>query len=463
MDVDAVSLPEVTDLLGLRGDLVEVVPVDDAFGSPFRVTEAAAASVGAALAAVATFHASRTGSEVTAHLDGRHAAVAFHGERLVRAPAWEDLELWDPLAGNYPTADGWIRLHTNLERHRHAAVTALGVAPEREAVAAALAARPADGVEQAVVEAGGVAARMRTRDEYLRHPQRAAVLERPVVDVAEVPASDAPARRRFGAGRALEGVRVLDLTRVIAGPVAGRFLASFGADVVRVDPPLDDSLLLEIETGSGKRRTSIDLHRPDGQREFERLLAGADVLVEGFRPGALAGAGYADERLRAVNPTLVIGHLSAYGDRGPWAGRRGFDSVVQVATGLAHACGFDPAGGPGKLPAQALDHASGYLLAAGLVAALVRRQRDGRGGTVHVSLARTAEWLADLGGKPDGGARAPSSASISDLMDLWPASPWGPIEHVRPVGRLGDHDARWARPPAPRSDDRLSWLEPGGQ
>lgn len=458
--MDGASVLDVTELLGVRGDLVEVAPADDVLGSPFRVTEAATASVGAALAAVATFHASRTGSDVTAHVDGRHAAVAFRGERLVRAPAWHDLDLWDPLAGNYPTADGWVRLHTNLDRHRDAAVTALGVAPERDAVAAALAARPADEVEQVVVDAGGVAARMRTRDEYLRHPQRAAVLERPVVDVIEAPASDAPARRRLGPGWALEGVRVLDLTRVIAGPVAGRFLASFGADVVRVDPPLDDGLLLEIETGSGKRRTSIDLRHDDGRREFERLLAGADVLLEAFRPGALAATGYGDEGLRALNPTLVIGHLSAYGDGGPWAGRRGFDSVVQVATGLAHACGFDPAAGPGKLPAQALDHASGYLLAAGLVAGLARRQRDGRGGTVHVSLARTAEWLVALGTQ-DGGERAPSTASIGDLMDLWPASPWGPIEHVRPVGRLGDDAARWLRPPAPRSDEPVAWLHPG--
>jgi hypothetical protein len=442
------------DELGVSTEWVVVDDVDDRFGSPFRVTDAAVTSVAVALAAVAALDERRTGRPSIAALSGRHAAAAFHSERFLRLADQPDL--WDPIAGNYPTADGWIRLHTNLKAHREAVVRTLAVVPERTAVAAAVARWPTDGLERAVVDAGGVAARMRTREEFRVHPQRAAVLERSVVDLGAEPAGARPPR--LDHGELLDGVRVLDLSRVIAGPVAGRFLASFGADVIRVDPPLDDGLPIEIETGSGKRRTSIDLRQQDHRRRFERLVAEADVLLEGFRPGALAGIGYPDGRLRELAPGLVIGHLSAYGDGGPWGARRGFDSVVQVATGIAHACGFDPATGPGKLPAQALDHASGYLMAAGLVVGLDRLLQDGRARTVHVSLARTGEWLADLG--PQDRPEPPRRReSVTDLLDTWPDTAWGAVEHLRPVGRVGDRTARWSRPPTPRTNAPLSWLD----
>jgi crotonobetainyl-CoA:carnitine CoA-transferase CaiB-like acyl-CoA transferase len=254
--MDGAGIRPLAEELGVPADRVEVDPVDDLFGSPFRVTEAAVTSVGAALAAVAAFDEQRTGRPSRAFLDGRHAAAAFHSERLVRLIARGEQDLWDPIAGNYPTAAGWIRLHTNLPHHRDPLLRVLGVEPERAAVAAAVARWHADELESAVVEAGGVAARMRGREEYLSHPQRAAVLARPVVDLETEPVGGARTRG-LGQGEVLDGVRVLDLSRVIAGPVAGRFLTSFGADVIRVDPPLEDGLLLEIETGFGKRRTEV--------------------------------------------------------------------------------------------------------------------------------------------------------------------------------------------------------------
>jgi crotonobetainyl-CoA:carnitine CoA-transferase CaiB-like acyl-CoA transferase len=455
-----------TQALAVRWSLdtgrVGIDAVDDLFGSAFRVTDAAITSVALALAAVAAFDEQRTGRPQRASLDGRHAAAAFHSERLLRLCSDGDLGLWDPLAGNYPTADGWIRLHTNLPHHRDATLRTLGTAPDRAAVAAAVRRWDTGDLEREVSDAGGVAARMRTRDEYLAHPQRAAVVGRPLVDLdLELDPAGGARPRWLGDGRVLDGIRVLDLTRVIAGPVAGRFLASFGADVVRVDPPLADGLALEIETGPGKRRTTIDLRDPAGRHRFERLVSKADVLLEGFRPGALAHLGYPDRRLRELAPGLVVGHLSAYGDRGPWAARRGFDSVVQVATGLAHACGFDPATGPGRLPAQALDHASGYLLAAGVVAGLCRQQRDASISTVLVSLARTGEWLAAMGHR-DRPERPLPREAVDGLLDVWRDTPWGDVEHLRPPGRVGDRPARWSRPPVPRSDADVTWLEEAG-
>jgi crotonobetainyl-CoA:carnitine CoA-transferase CaiB-like acyl-CoA transferase len=441
-------------LLRLDDLEVEVEGAVDLFGAPFRVADTAVRSVGAAVAAVAAFDGERTGVRRTAGLDGRHAAAAFHSERFVRLVSQEAPALWDPIAGNYATADGWIRLHTNLAPHRDAALAVLGVEAERTAVAAAVARWSAGDLEAAVSEAGGVAARMRTRSQYLAHPQHQAVLTRPVVDTTTGARSAPP--RPLGAGTALDGVRVLDLSRVIAGPVAGRFLASFGADVIRVDAPLDDGLLLEIDTGFGKRRTDLDLRAPDDRRRFEDLVADADVLLEGFRPGALAALGYPDAALRERSPALVIGHLSAYGDRGPWGDRRGFDSVVQVATGVAHACGFDPVTGPGKLPAQALDHASGYLMAAGLVSALCRQRREGTAATVHVSLARTAEWLVALG-PTDRARRELPREEIADLLDRRHGTAWGTIEHLRPPGRIGSRTATWTAPPRPRSEAPATW------
>lgn len=446
---------ELAALLTIDPDLANIPQAPpDIFGSPFRVTDAAVISVGVALATVAELHAARTGRAATAHFDDRHAAAAFHSERLLRLLDHpQTADLWDPVAGNYRTQDGWIRLHTNLTAHREATLTVLGVQPQRQDVAAAVATWRGDELEAAVIAAGGVAATMRTRADYLHHPQRAAVIQHPVIDIA----THKGPTRRLPDGDALDHIRVLDLSRVIAGPVAGRFLASFGADVIRVDPPFDDGLLTEIDTSFGKRRTTIDLRDERDRRRLDQLVADADIVLDAFRPGALAAIGYPDERLRQLAPDLIIGHLSAYGEDGPWGGRRGFDSVVQVATGLAHACGFDPVAGPSQLPAQALDHATGYLLAAGLTAGLIRRQRDRQPSTITVSLARTAEWLAALGQQ-----EKPTSALprffIADLLNVWTDTSWGSIEHLRPVGRVGDRTASWARPPSPRNTADIGWL-----
>lgn len=452
--MDGADSGSLAQQLGLQARRVDVTGAVDPFGSPFRVADAAVLSVGAAVAAVAELDEARTGVGRTGSLDGRHAAVAFHSERLLRLASEEPAGLWDPIAGNYATADGWIRLHTNLAPHRDAALAVLGVAAERPVVAAAVARWSAAELEAAVNAAGGVAARMRTRSQYLAHPQHQAVMARPVVDLTSDARRVPP--RPLGSGTALDGVRVLDLSRVIAGPVAGRFLASFGAEVIRVDAPLDDGRLTEIDTGFGKRRTSIDLRDPGDRRCFDDLVTGADVLLDGFRPGALAAQGYPDARLSELCPTLIIGHLSAYSDRGPWGDRRGFDSIVQVATGLAHACGLDPARGPGKLPAQALDHASGYLMAAGLVAGLLQQQRTGCPAVVRVSLARTAEWLVGLGlqGRAE---HELSRDDVADLLDVWHDTAWGTLEHLRPPGRIGDRPARWRVPPSPRRDAPVTW------
>lgn len=426
---------------------LEIDFADDVFGSNFRVTEAATSCTSAFIASVADLEAHRAQALVHASVNGVHAAVAFHSERLLTAELLPR-DLWAPLSGNYRTVDGWVRIHANLDRHAAAARRVLGVPGDDEAAAAA-ASWKADELVDALTAAGGVGAVMRTLEDWRHHPHHAHLIDLPLVRRTSVAEGAHPAG--VSGCSHLDGVRVLDLTRVIAGPVAGRLLSSFGAEVVKVDAPLDDSPTLELDTGWGKRRLPIDLRDQRQRAVFDELLGSVDILLDGFRPGSLAALGYSDEHLRSFQPALVIGHLSAFGPDGPLGGLRGFDSVVQVATGLAQTVSFDPETGPGSLPAQALDHGAGHLMAAGVVRALRSLRESGTTETVEVSLARVGEWLASLGpgsGQPCADVKALSGPYMRTVND----ATYGTVRHVSPVGCVGGRSAAWpAKAIAPRA------------
>jgi crotonobetainyl-CoA:carnitine CoA-transferase CaiB-like acyl-CoA transferase len=242
---------------------------------------------------------------------------------------------------------------------------------------------------------------------------------------------------------------VLDLTRVIAGPVCGRALAAHGADVMRVTAPHLPGLPdLDIDTGRGKLSASIDLRATDDRDWLRALVREAHIFVQGYRPGALAARGFSPEALAEMRPGIIAVTLTAYGHVGPWAGRRGFDSLVQNACGInvseAEAAGV-PA--PKELPAQALDHATGYLMAFGALMALMRKLREGGSWHVRVSLAQTAHWLMGLGRVENGFAcaepNAEEIAALTDQMD----TPFGRLSFIRHAAILADAPASWARPP----------------
>jgi hypothetical protein len=423
-------LDDVARGLGLEPDALEL---DGSASLPgaFRVADAATAAVGVALLAAARWTGARR-----ARLDIGAATGVFLADRRLRIDGAVP-ELWDPVAGDYPAADGWVRLHTNYPWHRAAALRALGLDADagRAEVARIVAGRPAGEVETAVQGAGGAAAALRSREEWRAHGQSEAVGRRPLVEVTAAPdaAADAPDR----------APRVLDLTRVIAGPTATKVLAAFGADVLRLDAPGFEELLpLVVDTTAGKRCAQLDLRADD--EAFAGLVAEADVLVCGLRPGALARLGWPKERLRAVNPSLVLAELSAYGDTGPWAGRRGFDSLVQTVSGIAHEgmlqAGADP---PVPLPAQALDHASGWFLAAGILAALDRRRVDGSGRRVGIVLARTGQWIDELGRQEpsdDAPGELPGEVEVVE-------SGFGAVTRVVCPGELDGRALTWAGPP----------------
>ncbi|MFF7165521.1 CoA transferase [Streptomyces sp. NPDC008086] len=456
---------------------VTTVVREGALQARLPVRELARACVGACALAAAELGARRAGlAEVPGvTLDDGAVATAFVSERHLlvdgRAPV-----TFAPLSRFWRTADGWVRTHANYPHHRARLLAALGVTEEDpDAVGAALAERSSLEVEEAVYAAGGLAVALRTPAEWAAHEQAATVARRPLVEHERVDTVRARALPSLDGTPLLPaaGVRVLDLTRVIAGPVATRTLALLGADVLRVDAPqLPELADQHTDTGFGKRSATLDLAAD--RRAFEELLAAADVVVTGYRPGALDRYGLSARALAERRPGLVVAELSAWGAYGPWRERRGFDSLVQVATGIAAIEGSaggtrgtadEPAAmsSPGALPAQALDHGTGYLLAAAVLQALTEQleQEESRGRCVRLALARTAEWLMNgiepgpEEGLVDGAYEADSAA------DTWlneRGSALGRLRYALPPVSFAGGPVDWARPPGVWGADPARWV-----
>jgi len=425
-----------------------------ALPSVFAVTDLASAAIGAASLAIAELVALHAGRMPAVQVDRRLASFWF-GTTL-RPQGWTLPPQWDAVAGDYAAADGWIRLHTNAPHHRAAALTVLGTPPEREAVARAVATWRADELESAIVAQHGCAAAMRSLQAWRVHPQGQAVCAEPLLHHSAAQRTATPAWAPTPE-RPLQGMRVLDLTRVLAGPVATRFLAGFGATVLRIDPPDWDEPSIVPEVVLGKRCARLDLRRAEARATLERLLAEADVMIHGYRPDALARLGLDAERRRALNPRLVDVSLDAYGWSGPWRGRRGFDSLVQMSSGVADA-GMRAAGleRPQPLPVQALDHATGYLMACAAVRGLTQRLSTGEVGTVRASLARTAQLLIEGGQTPEPGAPlAPEQAD--DLDARGEATAWGAAQRLKAPAWVEGAPMYWDYPATSLGSSAAAW------
>jgi len=420
--------------------------------SVFPVTDLATASVGVAGLAVAELLAQAGGAWPAVQVDRRLASFWF-GMSL-RPQGWSLPPVWDAVAGDYRAADGWVRLHTNAPHHRDAALAVLGVVADREVVARAVAGWNADALEAAVVERGGCAAAMRSVADWNAHPQGRAVQAEPLVHWS-IGNPVAKSDWRIDPARPLRAVRVLDLTRILAGPTATRFMAGFGADVLRIDPPGWEEPVTVPEVVLGKRCARLDLRVAADHAVFEDLLRQADVLVHGLRPGALERLGLGRHERRELNPGLVDVSLSAYGWSGLWQGRRGFDSLVQMGTGIAEAgMRLSGQGRPVPLPVQAIDHATGYLMAAAAVRGLVRRRATGAGCTALLSLARTAHWLVSA----ERGAVEPLAPEQQDDLHgaLEPTS-WGPARRVLAPLQVQGAAMHWDRPALALGSAQASW------
>lgn len=437
---------------------VALTGVDPVLPSSFAVATALQASLGAAALAGACIGQARGGPMQTVGVAARDVVLEASGSFTLdgRAPDW-----WDPIAGLYPCGDGGhVRLHTNFAHHRDGVLRLLGL-PEgpgtpRAQVAQALQGWRATDFEQAAADAGLVVAALRSFASWDAHPQAAAVAAQPLVALRRVGAAPAPAWRPLPvAARPLQGQRVLDLTRILAGPVAGRTLAAYGADVMLVNSPLLPNIEAIADTSRGKLSVHVDLKTAAGRDTLRVLVREADVLLQAYRPGALASLGFGPDELARLNPSLVCVSLSAYGDTGPWAGRRGFDSLVQTATGFNHAeAEAFGAAEPKALPLQALDYSAGFLLAFGAQAALLRRAAEGGAWQVSVTLARTGLWLRGLGRLT--GFRDVQRPPPDDGLETT-ASGFGTLRAVRHAARFSHTPPGWERPSMPPGTHPAVW------
>lgn len=488
-DTDAATAHAWT-ALGGAPDLLEkvsYVPAGGVLPARLPVRELARATVGACSLAAAELAARRSGGAVPAVRVAEAAvATAFISERHLRIDGRKPTN-FAPLSGFWRAADGWVRTHANYPHHRARLLPALGIADDGDEdvlvkrLAEELAARPAQWIQETVYEAGGLAVAVAPPPQPTIGAAAATATgaaAETAVETAVEPATGADAAtaiplpgpallesRHIGeaAARPLppaplpaSGVRVLDLTRVIAGPVATRTLALLGADVLRIDSPhLPEDPDAHADTGFGKRSTRLDLADPRDRQTFEELLDRADVVVTGYRPGALDRFGLAPDALLERSAGLVVAQVSAWGWSGPWAGRRGFDSLVQAGCGIA-ALEAAPDGHPGVLPAQALDHGTGYLLAAGVLRSLAERHERGGGRHLRFSLAATASWLMH-GITRDTLATSAAPYDPTPWLTERPA-PYGRLRYARPPLGHADAPRDWARPPTLWGTDAPVWL-----
>nr|WP_137732713.1 CoA transferase [Rubrivivax pictus] len=441
--------------------------------SSFDVATAAQAGIGAAALAAAWLWHWRTGQAQQVRVDRAQATVECSGAFSIDGHA---PDLWDKLSGLYACGSaagqpGWVRVHANFAHHRDTALQVLGLPPgpdtDRAAVTQALQGWTATDYEQAVADAGGVVAAARSFADWDAHPQARVLASQPVLAITPIAGGDAPphpwaalSTPPNGDAQPLTGLRVLDLTRILAGPVAGRCLAAHGADVLLVNGPHLTNIAAIADTSRGKLSTQIDLRTEAGRAALQGLASQAHVFLQGYRPGALAGHGFSPEALAQRHPGIVVASLSAYGDSGPWAGRRGFDSLVQTATGfnLAEAAAAGSTT-PRAQPVQILDYTAGHLLAFGIQAALWRQATQGGSWQVRVTLAGVANWLRAMGQDASGlAARAPDAEVWMDDSDsgFGQGGP-GRLRALRHAAWLSATPPRWRRPSMPPGSHPAAW------
>jgi crotonobetainyl-CoA:carnitine CoA-transferase CaiB-like acyl-CoA transferase len=442
-------------------DDIELTGTEPVLPSSFAVGTAAQSTIAAAALAAAEIWRLRTGRRQRVRVDMRRAAIEFRSEHYVSVDGEPPKEIWDDISGLYRCGDGrWVRLHTVLPHHRAGLLELLGGPQDKASVQRALDKWRAEALETAAAEAGLVVTAARSIAEWDRHPQGRAVAKLPLFAIEKI--GDAPPLKLDAAKRPLEGLRALDLTRIIAGPVCGRTLAAHGADVLLITAAhLPSVSSLVVDTGRGKLSAAIDLREASGREALTALLRDADILVQGYRPGAIAGHGFSPQDAAHIRPGIIYVSLCAYGHEGPWAARRGYDSLVQNTSGLndeeAYAFGArEPQAKPKPLPAQLLDHGTGYLLAFAALAALKRRTEEGGSWHVQLSLARTGLWLRGLGRIDGTRCYDPQLADIGDCLED-SESGFGRLTAVRHAADMSETQPYWARPSVPLGTHPPVW------
>jgi crotonobetainyl-CoA:carnitine CoA-transferase CaiB-like acyl-CoA transferase len=435
-------------------DRLEVTPHENVLPTSLPVGPCAAAALSATGLAAAAIHARRGNAPPRVRVDLRRAALATANADYLRVDG-KAVKSWDSITGYYRASDAWVYLHGNFPHLRDGLLHLLGASNDRDAVAAAVARWCADDIEREAGSRGLCAVRVRRRDEWRAHPQFEAAAAAPLVRIRRI--GGAPREPSTSADRPLSGVRMLDLSRVIAGPMVGRTLAEHGATVMLVSGPHLPSLEpLVIDTGFGKLSAALDLRAPVDAQRLHDLAADADVFLDAYRPGSLDARGYTLEALARRRPGIVYVSISAFCQDGPWAQRRGYDTLVCAASGF----GYADSDMPRRLPCQPLDYLTGYLGACGAMVALQRRALEGGSWHVSLSLDRTAAWLWEmtdlLGREARVAAAKPAMHDVEDLCAVT-RSAFGELKHFTPMLDMPGAQPRWARAPVPLGSDPAAW------
>ena len=461
------ALRTILPIAGWSDDRARAVEIssetDPNLPTPFRIGETSAAALAAVGLAVSDIWTLRTGRSQQVAVDARQATASLrsgHYMQMEGAPVSTER---NTVMGVYPARNGrWSYLHCNFPNHRAAALSVLGVPEDREAVRKAVAGWDALELEEAIIAAKGAGGMVRTMDEWAKHPQAAAIASLPLMEIVKTGES-APEKLPDG-HRPLSGIRVLDLTRVLAGPTCARTLAEHGADVLKITGAhLPNLGYQEYDTGHGKLSAHLDLREARDVETLRGLVRDADAFSQGYRPGTLGARGFSPEALAKLRPGIVIVSLCAFGHVGPWASRRGFDTVVQTVSGITSRQGeLFPGAEPGPqfYPVSAIDYLTGYLMAFGAIVALTRRAREGGSWLVRISLAQTGRWLVGRGQVPETQLRDVPKEFTAEEIERWSTTsetPVGRLRHLAPVVRMSETPPRWARPSVPLGYNEPVW------
>src|SRR5437868_3468910 len=448
---------------GQAADVVFTGGADPVLPTPFRIGAAGAATLAASGLAATELWQVRTGRRQRVTVDLRQAVAALRSGHYLHLAGTEVSSARNTVMGVYPTRDGrWSYLHCNFPNHRAAALSVLGVPEDREAVRQAVAQWDALELEEAIIAAKGAGGMVRTMAEWAQHPQAAAIASLPLMEIIKI--GDSPPEQLPDGDRPLSGVRVLDLTRVLAGPTCARTLAEHGADVLKITAKhLPNLGYQEYDTGHGKLSAHLDLREPKDVETLRGLVREGDVFSQGYRPGTLGNRGFSPEALAKLRPGIVVVSLCAFSHVGPWASRRGFDTVVQTVSGITSRQGeLFPGSAPGPqfYPVSAIDYLTGYLMAFGAMVALARRAREGGSWLVRISLAQTGGWLVGRGEVPEAELKDVAPEFTADELARWSIesqAPAGTLRHLKPAVQLSETPPHWARPSVPLGHNEPIW------
>lgn len=459
--------------LGLPSSAVKSLGlVGDGYGLPssFKVGHLAHASIGLSALSAALFHAIRNNISVPrVTIPLQHAVTEFRSERFCTLDGKPVTSNRSPVGGFHRTADGYVRIHDGFSNHRDAALAILDCDADSNAerIKQQLLKWKATELEEAAIKNKAVIIALRSYKQWDPTQQAQALPDFPISITKIADGSwNQPARLGAGADKCLRGIRVVEMSRVIAAPVAGRTLAAHGADVLWITSPnLPDLPECDRDVARGKRTIQLDLARPEDRATLAKLLKEADVFIQSYRPGSLAAKNLSPEELAKMSDGgIVCANLSAWGSEGPWRHNRGFDSIVQTCSGInVSEAEHSGAGEPSRvLPCQALDHASGFFLATGIMAALYKRSQEGGSYQVDVSLAGTGKYLRSLG-QYDGstGFDCPDFRQQSDVPEEYletRKSGFGELKAVKHTAQIDGVEVGWDVMPKPLGSDTAVWL-----